>query len=165
MSFIELKCVNNNVNLDDYLRLYTYVRENMQHPEWLGTFSLDEIQDILSNGGKIWLYYDNTHLVCSMFYIPSNQQSLDKRNIKTLENETGALGPIMVSPDYIGNGYMLKMLEVFNEYCISIGMKYIFTKAHSENLYSINNMYKDGYKLVDEYENERGRMSAFLKSL
>ena len=71
----------------------------------------------------------------------------------------------MVSPDYIGNGYMLKMLEVFNEYCISIGMKYIFTKAHSENLYSINNMYKDGYKLVDEYENERGRMSAFLKSL
>lgn len=165
MSFIELKCVNNNVNLDDYLRLYTYVRENMQHPEWLGTFSLDEIQDILSNGGKIWLYYDNTHLVCSMFYIPSNQQSLDKRNIKTLENETGALGPIMVSPDYIGNGYMLKMLEVFNEYCINIGMKYIFTKAHSENLYSINNMYKDGYKLVDEYENERGRMSAFLKSL
>lgn len=165
MSFNELKCVNNNVNLDDYLRLYTYVRENMQHPEWLGTFSLDEIQDILSNGGKIWLYYDNTHLVCSMFYIPSNQQSLDKRNIKTLENETGSLGPIMVSPDYIGNGYMLKMLEVFNEYCISIGMKYIFTKAHSENLYSINNMYKDGYKIVDEYENERGRMSAFLKSL
>lgn len=165
MSFNELKCVNNDVNLDDYLRLYTYVRENMHHPEWLGTFSLDEIQDILSNGGKIWLYYDNAHLVCSMFYIPSNQQSLDKRKIKTLENETGSLGPIMVSPDYIGNGYMLKMLEVFNEYCINIGMKYIFTKAHSENLYSINNMYKDGYKLVDEYENERGRMSAFLKSL
>jgi len=26
-------------------------------------------------------------------------------------------------------------------------------------------MYKDGYELVDEYENERGRMSAFLKKL
>jgi len=71
----------------------------------------------------------------------------------------------MVSPDYIGNGYMLKMLEVFNRYCISIGKKYIFTKAHSDNLYSINNMYKDGYELVDEWVNERGPMSAFLKEL
>ena len=44
-------------------------------------------------------------------------------------------------------------------------MKYIFTKAHSDNLYSINNIYKDGYKLACEYENERGKMSAFIKKL
>lgn len=165
MDFYELKCVNNNVNLDDYLKLYMYVRQNMEHPEWLGTFTLKEIKNILSEGGKIWLYYDNEQLVCSVFYIPSNQQSLDKRKINKLAKETGSLGPIMVSPDYVGNGYMLKMLDEFNKYCISIGMKYIFTKAHSENLYSINNMYKDGYRLVDEYENERGKMSAFIKSL
>lgn len=165
MNFIKLKCVNQNVDLNEYLKLYTYVKENMQHPEWLGTFSMNEIKDILLQGGKIWLYYDNEHLVCSMFYIPSNQKALNKRHINTLERETASLGPIMVSPDYVGNGYMLKMLEIFNEYCISIGIKYIFTKAHSKNLFSINNMYKDGYKLVDEYENERGRMSAFLKEL
>ena len=152
MNFIKLKCVNQNVDLNDYLKLYTYVKENMQHPEWLGTFSMNEIEDILLQGGKIWLYYDNKHLVCSMFYIPSNQKVLNKRHINTLERETASLGPIMVSPDYVGNGYMLKMLEIFN-------------KAHSKNLFSINNMYKDSYKLVDEYENERGRMSAFLKEL
>lgn len=100
-----------------------------------------------------------------MFYIPSNQKSLDKRNIKTLENETGSLGPIMVSPDYVGNGLMLKMLKIFNEYCLSINKKYIFTKAHSDNLYSINNMYKDGYEFVEEYESERGMTSVFIKSL
>ena len=165
MSFNKLKCVDKNVDLNDYLKLYTYVRENMKYPEWLGTFSISEIKDILSRGGKIWLYYDNECLVCSMFYIPSNQKSLNKRHINTLESETGSLGPIMVSPDYVGNGYMLKMLAEFNEYCISMGLKYIFTKAHSENLYSINNMYKDGYILVDEYENKRGKMSAFLKTL
>ena len=119
MNFIKLKCVNQNVDLNDYLKLYTYVRENMQHPEWLGTFSMNEIKDILSHGGKIWLYYDNEHLVCSMLYIPSNQKTLNKRHINTLERETASLGPIMVSPDYVGNGYMLKMLEIFNEYCIS----------------------------------------------
>lgn len=165
MKFSELKCINDNVNLNDYLKLYSYVRDNMSQPEWLGTFTLDEIKEILSKGGKIWLYYNNDNLVCSMFYIPSNQQTLNKRNINTFAKETGSLGPIMVSPDYIGNGYMLKMLEVFNQYCISIGMKYIFTKAHSENLYSINNIYKDGYKLVDTYENERGKMSVFIKKI
>ena len=80
MNFIKLKCVNQNVDLNDYLKLYTYVKENMQHPEWLGTFSMNEIEDILLPGGKIWLYYDNEHLVCSMFYIPSNQKVLNKRS-------------------------------------------------------------------------------------
>ena len=165
MTFENLKCIEENVNINDYLQLYTYVRENMPNPEWLGTFSDEEIKEILSMGGKIWLYYDNEYLVCSMFYIPSNQKSLNKRNISVSEKETGSLGPIMVSPDYVGKGYMLKMLKVFNEYCNSIGIKYIFTKAHSQNLYSINNMYKDGYVLVDEYDNERGKMFALLKTL
>lgn len=52
MNFIKLKCVNQNVDLNDYLKLYTYVKENMQHPEWLGTFSMNEIEDILLQGGK-----------------------------------------------------------------------------------------------------------------
>ena len=29
MNFIKLKCVNQNVDLNDYLKLYTYVKENM----------------------------------------------------------------------------------------------------------------------------------------
>lgn len=53
MNLNELKCVSDNVNLDDYLKLYKYVRDNMEHPEWLGTFTRDEIVDILSNDGKI----------------------------------------------------------------------------------------------------------------
>ena len=165
MNFEKLKCIDKNVDLNDYLKLYKYVRENMEHPEWLGTFTKNEIEDILLDGGKIWLYYDNENLVCSMFYIPSNQKTLDKRHINTLEKETASLGPIMVSPDYVGNGLMSKMLETFNEYCTSIGSKYIFTKAHSENHFCIKNIYKDGYKLIEEYENERGRNSVFLKKL
>jgi len=57
------------------------------------------------------------------------------------------------------------MLEVFNDYNKIIGMKYIFTKAHSDNLYSLKNLYKDNYELVESYTNERGRMIALLKTL
>ena len=48
-----LNCVSKNVNLDDYLYLYKYVRDNMENPEWLGTFTKEEIIEILNNKGKI----------------------------------------------------------------------------------------------------------------
>ena len=48
MKLTDLKEVSDNVNLNDYLILYNYVRDNMNHPEWLGTFSLEEINEILS---------------------------------------------------------------------------------------------------------------------
>lgn len=165
MNFEKLKCVSVNVNLNDYFKLYNYVRDNMEYPEWLGTFTKEEIKDILKDGGKLWLYYDNKNLVCSMLYIPSNQKTLDKRNANVKAEVTASLGPIMVSPDYIGNKFMLSMLKVFNEYCQSIGMKYIFTKACSNNLYSVKNMYKDGYKLIEEHDSERGMVSVLLKTL
>ncbi len=160
-----LKCVNENVSLDDYLKLYKYVRDNMEHPEWLGTFTRDEIIEILNVGGKIWLYYDNSNLVCSMFYIPSSKKSLVKHNVNYNEELVGSLGPIMVSPDYVGHGYQIKMMNILDEYCRSINKKYIFTKVCSDNLYSLNNMLKDNYKVVDEYESERRMDTAFIKEI
>jgi len=44
MKLTDLKEESNNVNLDEYLYLYNYVRDNMEHPEWLGTFTLKEIK-------------------------------------------------------------------------------------------------------------------------
>ena len=143
--------------------LYNYVRDNMEHPEWLGTFTKDEIIDLLNVGGKIWLYYDNGVPVCSVFYIPITNKSLRKHNVNYDSNETGSLGPIMVRKEYVGNGLQTAMLNVINEYAESINMKHMFTKAHSDNIYSIRNILKDGYIIVDEYKNERGNMTAFIK--
>ena len=163
MKLTDLKEVSNNVNLDEYLYLYNYVRDNMDHPEWLGTFTKDEIKEILNNGGKIWMYYDNDIPVCSVFYIPTSNKSLKKHNINYDEKITGSLGPIMVRKEYIGNGLQTAMHQIINKYVKSIGKTHMFTKAHSDNIYSIRNILKDGYKIIDKYENERGPMTAFVK--
>lgn len=163
MKLNEFKEVSDNVNLDDYLYLYNYVRDNMEYPEWLGTFTLDEINEILNIGGKIWMYYDKKTPVCSIFYIPSSNKSLRKHNIEYDESVTGSLGPIMVRKEYVGNGLQTAMMDVMNNYVKSIGKTHMFTKAHSDNIYSIRNILKDGYKIIDEYENERGQMIAFVK--
>ena len=163
MKLTDLREVSNNVNLNEYLYLYNYVRDNMEHPEWLGTFTLDEINEILSIGGKIWMYYDKDIPVCSVFYIPTSNKSLRKHNVLYDEKVTGSLGPIMVRKEYVGNGLQAEMMEVLNKYANSIGKIHMFTKAHSDNIYSILNILKDGYKVIDEYENERGPMTAFIK--
>lgn len=165
MQLNDLKCVSNNVNIDDYLRLYKYVRDNMEHPEWLGTFTKEEVVDILSKGGKIWLYSNDIDLICSCFYIPASNKSLRKHNIEYDEEVTGSLGPIMVSPDYVGNGLQIAMQKVFNKYCSDIGKKYIFTKVHADNIYSIKNILKDGYVETDYYKSERGMNKAYIKKL
>ena len=161
----DLKCVNENVNLADYLYLYKYVRDNMEHPEWLGTFTKEEITDILNNSGKIWLYYDNKDLVCSMFYIPVKEKTLKKHNINYDETEVGSLGPIMVSPDYVGNGYQNKMMKVLYEYLRKINKKYVFTKVCTDNIYSLNNFLNDNYTVVHEYYNERGKNTALIRKI
>lgn len=163
MKLSDLKEFSENIDLDEYLNLYNYVRNNMEHPEWLGKFSKSEIEELLNIGGKIWMYYDNDIPVCSVFYIPTSNRSLRKHNINYDESITGSLGPIMVRKEYVGNGLQTAMLKVLNSYVESIGKKHMFTKAHSDNIYSIRNILKDGYKVIDEYENERGKMIAFIK--
>ncbi len=163
MKLTDFKEISNNINIDEYLFLYNYVRENMEHPEWLGTFTKNEIEDILKIGGKIWIYYDNDTPVCSMFYIPTSNQTLRKYNIEYDESVTGSLGPIMVRIEYIGNGLQKDMMNILNQYAKSIGKTHMFTKAHSDNIYSIRNILKDGYKVVSKYVNERGPITVFIK--
>lgn len=163
MKLSDLTEVSENVNVDEYLYLYKYVRDHMEHPEWLGTFEKEEVIDLLKTEGKIWMYYDKDIPVCSVFYLPVNNKTLRKHHIEYDEKETGALGPIMVRPEYVGNGFQREMQKVLNEYAKSLGKTHMFTRAHSDNIYSINNILKDGYHLVEEYENERGMNSVFVK--
>jgi len=111
------------------------------------------------------MYYDNDIPVCSVFYIPSSNKSLRKHKIEYDESITGSLGPIMVRKEYVGNGLQTAMLDVLNNYVKSIGKIHMFTKDHSDNIYSIRNILKDGYCIIDEYENKRGPMAAFIRCI
>ena len=76
---------------------------------------------------KLFNFYDNNTIVCSMLYIPSNNKTLKKHNLKYDENLVGACGPIMVNPKYVGNKFQKQMLELLDGYCKSIGKKiYIY---------------------------------------
>lgn len=100
-----------------------------------------------------------------MFYIPIKNKTLLKHNLNIDEKLVGSLGPIMVSPDYLGQGLQREMMNTLEKYCNSINKKYIFTKLCTDNIYSLNNMLKSNYKVVDEYVNERGSNTALIKEI
>ncbi len=97
--------------------------------------------------------------------MPIKQKTLIKHNINYDESLVGALGPIMVSPLYIGRGYQKDMMNILGDYVKTLNKKYIFTKVCTENIYSLNNMLANNYKVVDEYINERGSNTVLIKEL
>lgn len=101
-----------------------------------------------------------------MLYIPSNNKTLEKHNLKYDEKLVESCGPIMVNPEYVGNKFQKQMLELLDKYCKSIGKRYIFTKVHPDNIYSINNFVSDGYKFVETYKTSSGEpRSVYFKEI
>lgn len=166
MKINEFNCISEHNNIDEYLEFYKYVKSNMKEPSWLGEFSLNELKNILNNEGKLFNFYDNNVIVCSMLYIPSNNKTLEKHNLKYDEDLVGSCGPIMVNPEYVGNKFQKQMLELLDKYCKNIGKRYIFTKVHPDNIYSINNFISDGYKFVETYKTSSGELrSVYFKEI
>lgn len=166
MKINEFNCISEHNNIDEYLEFYKYVKSNMKEPSWLGEFSLNELKNILNNEGKLFNFYDNNIIVCSMLYIPSNNKTLEKHNLKYDEKLVGSCGPIMVNPEYVGNKFQKQMLELLDKYCKNIDKRYIFTKVHPDNIYSINNFISDGYKFVETYKTSSGELrSVYFKEI
>ena len=109
MKLNELKCINDNINLDEYIEFREMVKKNMEHPEWLGDFTKEDLIFMLKNNCKIWIYYLNNEPVCSMLLIPSNENALKKLEIDLAHKKVADYGTMFVNPKYVGNGLQYKM--------------------------------------------------------
>lgn len=159
----DLKCVNNSVDLDEYIKFYYYIKDNMEYGEWLGDFSKDDIKTLLLNNSKIWVYYIEDVIVCSMMFIPSSLKSLYKLEIDLDYNIVGEYGPIMVNPKYRGNKLQYQMLKVLDKYAINNQYKYVVTTIQPNNIYSINNFINNSFKFVNKKEFKRGIRNIYIK--
>ena len=160
-----LECVSNNIDIKKYIMFREDVKRYMEHPEWLGDFSYEEIEYLLDNNSKIWMYYLEDVPVCSMMLIPARDKDLKKFGIDLNYKEVADYGPMFVNYNYIGNGLQYQMLKVLDKYCYSMGYKYAASTIHPDNLYSINNLIKDGFEYVNAKAFTRGPRNIYLKKL
>ena len=162
MKLEELICIDNDINLDEYLVFYKLVKDSMEHPEWLGDFTKEELEFLLC---KIWVYKDNSHIVCSMMFIPASEKAISKMELDYSFEETAELGPIMVHPNNLGNGLSYQMLQVFDKYLLDNNYKYSATTVHPDNIFCIRNVEKDNFEYYITKEFKRGIRNIYKKEL
>ena len=165
MKLSELKCINNNVNLDNYIEFRELVKKNMPHPEWLGDFTKEDLKEMVKNGTIIWVYYKYTDPVCSMMLIPAREKDIVKFGLELDYTKVADYGPMFVNPKYVGNGLQHQMLLDLDEYAKSIGYEYAAATVHPDNIYCINNILKDNFELRDLKEFKRGPRNIYSKKI
>ncbi len=165
MKLDQLKCINEDIKIDEYIKYINSVKESMKYPEWLGDFSKEDLIFLLNNNSKIWMYYLNNEFVCSMMLIPANKKSLTSFGIDLNPKEVIDYGHIFINHKYIGNGLQYQMLQKLDEYCIKSGYKYAISTVHPDNIYSINNLVKDKFINIDSINLKRGKRNIYLKCL
>lgn len=165
MKLKELFCISENINVDEYIEFRECVKEKMIHSEWLGDFSKEDLVNLLNNNSKIWIYYLDKEPVCSMMLIPSDEKALSNFKLDLDYREVADYEPMFVNPKYVGNGLQYQMLQVLDEYCINNKYKYAASTIHPDNVYSINNLVKDGFECKNTKEFKRGIRNIYLKKL
>ena len=162
----DLRCESENIDLDYYIKFRESVRSRMDIPEWLGEIPKDGLEEMLSIGGKIWMYYMGDVPVCTWMFIPAGEDAKEDLEIEGIDyNLMGDIGPVFVNFDYLGHGLMYQMLIKFDEYLKSIGYKYVMTTVHPDNVFSSRNMIKYGMKKVSQKVFKRGPRDIYFKEL
>lgn len=165
MKLENLKRIDDNIDLDKYIEYREYVKSNMQHPEWLGDFTKEDLEKLLSSGTKIWIYYLDNDFVCSMMSIPSSEKDMVKFDLNLDYKEVIDYGPMFVNPKYVGNKLQYQMLKYLDEYVKSKGYKTAVGTIHPDNIYSINNLIKDDFILTGSRNFKRGTRNIYVKKL
>ncbi len=165
MLLSDLTCISDNINIDEYIAFRELVKKHMEHPDWLGDFSKEDIEMFLNNDSKIWIYYLNDEPVCSMMKIPSDTKSIEKFDLDLDYKEVVDYGPMFVNPKYQGNHLQYQMLKVMDEYVKSLGYKYAAGTVHPDNFYSYNNLLKDDFELKGTKTFSRGPRNIYVKKL
>lgn len=166
VSLNNLKCIDTNIDIDEYIKFRDEVQSKMEYPDWLGDFTKEDIEYVMNNGSKIWIYYDRDKPVCSMMFIPSDEHSIKKMGMDNLDYKVvGDYGPMFVSDEYRGNGLQYQMLCALDKYLIDNGYQYAVVTVHPENVYSIKNLVKDNFELVSRKMFTRGIRYVYKKEL
>lgn len=153
------------INIDQYIKFREQVKETMNDPEWLGDFTKEDIELLLQENSKIWVYYSKEIPICSMMIIPATKKSLIKFELNFKVQEVIDYGPMFVNPNYIGNNLQYQMLRELDEISRKKGYRYAVVTVHPDNMYSIRNLEKDKFKLINTKNFERGTRNIYLKEL
>lgn len=151
---------------ESFIELLSYVRQNMEHKEWLYLDSPDEVREMMRNGTmSLWVAVDGKRIVGAFDTLnpklaPFNYGyilGLDEIDLLRVVNMDTAV----VHPDYRGHGLQKRMMQQAETELARSGKHILLCTVHPHNSYSLNNLLSQGYsicKTVSLYGSERHLM-------
>ena len=164
MELKEFTC-RENIDIDEYYSYFIKIKNEMDHPEWLGDLEKDDFKFLLENGAKSWTYFDGENFVCSFMYIVATQNAIKHLGIDYAVEECAECGPMFVAKEFRGNGLQFQMFQMLEKYCKEHDFKYILTTAEPNNVYSSNNMEIAGYQKKGFRVLERGPRNIYVREI
>ena len=153
------------VDILPYCKFIKDVKSTMEHPEWLGEFTPDEITDLLGKGSHLYFYEYEGDIVGSSFIIPAREKDIIKFGLDFDYQVTMDYGPEAVADIARGNGIQLLILHDMDEICQALGLRHCVTTVHPDNIFCIKNMEKHGFQYVSTKDFSRGTRNIYVKDI
>ena len=152
-------------DVDTYIDFIDRVKSTMEHPEWLGDFTKEDICYMLEHGSYGYFFFYEGIIVGSSLMIPAREKDIQKFELDFDYQKTIDYGPEGVLKDAQGNGLQLFILEHMDRISRKKGYLYGVTTVHPDNIYCIRNMEKHGFVYERTKEFKRGTRNIYQKSI
>lgn len=160
-----LVCISDNIKVSEYINCRDKILEDMLNSEWLGDMTKEDIEYLLKNNSRIWMWYHKKNFVSSMMMIPASENDIKELGLEYNYLDVVEYGPMMVNPKYRGNNLQLQMLEEMEKYCRGVGFKKAICTIHPDNDASIKSVVKNGFRLIGKKKFNRGLRNIYVKEL
>ena len=151
--------------IDTYLEFINKVKATMEHPEWLGDFTKEDLVNLLNTNSYGFLFKYNDLIVGSSILIPAREKDIKKFELDLDYTKTMDYGPEGVLKEAQGNAIQLFILEKMDEFAKSKGYNYAVSTVHPDNIFCIRNMEKHRFKYHKTKEFTRGIRNIYQKSI
>ena len=158
---------------DDYLLFADIIQkvwEGMEEKSWFMADNADYTRRMLSTGMGIGYKAIETESGNTAGVFLAVIPGTDKSNLGRDAEMPDSLLPFIahmdsaaVLPEYRGCGLQKRLMTAAEEDLKAMGMRYLMCTVHPDNRFSLNNVLRQGYKIVTVKEKYGGNIRAILQ--
>lgn len=139
-------------DVEPFIALMAFVRQSMEHKEWLYLDSPDEVRERMEDGTmSLWVAMDGDKIVGALDILYPQLQSFNYGYTIGLTNGELLLvvnmDTAVVHPDYRGLGLQKRLMHCAEDELVKSGKHILLCTVHPENRFSLNNVLNQGYTI------------------
>lgn len=124
---------------------------NMDNKEFFTPLTTNEFVYPITNNGRVYLLYYQEELIgLCVLTINVSLDVISKYCLNNNNNNIGILDSVMIKDGYRGSGLQVQVMKILYEEAKRLGIMQIVATVHPNNIYSLNNLIKEGYEIINK---------------